>query len=485
MASVAERSTAFVRMTRVHRLSLLAMFAAYFVLAMIARQYDRTPTDDWIPAALALYILSVAAPLFFTRSSVGWFHPIVFSSVMRLIDLLRRFAMYAWGLDWHSALPSSVDQLSDLIAFQLLLSTLATVAYYAGFYLGPKIGVPKLDFPHPRRVVRTMVAVCAVSVIAFAVYIANRGGLATHVASWSSGRHQSLAGDFYQIAIINISTPACWIWLAYRPSSVRSPLFWGAVAVSLAIIFLSTGSRSSVVYPAIIGLMIWMLRERRVMLVRALFAAAAAVYLIAAVGNFRKSGWEGRHDWQAATEDPIMETMANGVEGELTERTTVDDAALPVLALVPDDVPLEYGSTYLAVLTLPVPRALWSEKPGLVDGRVGEVFFGYKVGRPPGALGEAYWNFHIAGVFAVFFLFGIFHAWMARAFIRYRDQTAVIVLYASGLLLLRDPSSSLFVNYLLIVIPLFALLVLVRGIGLGRSRRREVSAVPSAALPPS
>ncbi|HVK75365.1 MAG TPA: O-antigen polymerase, partial [Kofleriaceae bacterium] len=129
---------------------------------------------------------------------------------------------------------------------------------------------------------------------------------------------------------------------------------------------------------------------------------------------------------------------------------------------------LLYGSSYLAIVTLPIPRGIFPEKPTMVDGQVGRVFFGLDAGVPPGGVGEAYWNFHIPGVVAVYFLFGVFHAWLARLFLRHGQQPAVIALFASAMLLFREPSGLSFVQWLMTQVPLLVILVWVGALGFGR-----------------
>jgi hypothetical protein len=202
-----------------------------------------------------------------------------------------------------------------------------------------------------------------------------------------------------------------------------------------------------------------------------LIAAVLAVYLVTILGAYRRSGWTGESDWRAATDSPFVDTVVSGASGELVSRASTADGSLAILSRVPDEVPLLYGESYLAVVTLPVPHVLWPEKPGLIDGRVGSTFFRLSAGVPAGAVGEAYWNFHIAGVIGVFFLFGLFHAWLARTFVRYGDKPAAIALYASCLLFFREPGGPAFVVWMLVTVPLLAILVYSGALGIGGRRR--------------
>jgi hypothetical protein len=465
-----------IAMPRAHRWMLIGAFAAYLVAIMVARRYDLTPTDDAVPVYLAVYIGLIVAPLFLLKGTLTWFHPVVFSSLLRLFDLTRRFAMYAFGLDWHIALPAGRDELSDLLEFHLLLHSLALISYYFGYFFGPRLPIARLRFGTPRALRSKMLLIWGFALVAFAFYIASRGGLAAHIASWSLGRKGALSGKFYLIALANLGVPACWIWLAYRRDSTRSLVFWGAAAVTLAIAFLAGGSRSSVVYAAFVGLIMWMLRERRLAYVRALAAGLVALAVLQVLGDYRRSGWQGENDWESATDTSLVESVTTG-GGELSDRTSTSDGSFPIYARVPDEVPLLYGESYLAIIAMPVPRVLWPTKPSGIEGHVGNVFFGVDAGVPPGAVGEAYWNFHVAGVVLVFFLFGVFHRWLARTYLAYAGQPAAMLIYAPAMLLFREPSTPGFMTWAIAQVPVVLILVGVGGIAFGRARR---SAAPRA-----
>jgi hypothetical protein len=97
---------------------------------------------------------------------------------------------------------------------------------------------------------------------------------------------------------------------------------------------------------------------------------------------------------------------------------------------------------------------------------VGETFFNSPSGTPPGPIGEAYWNFHIPGVIIVFFVFGIFHRWLAQCFVTYHSYPAAILIYLTILFTL-DPSTPATVVCLMLLVPLLILLRLVGALSFG------------------
>jgi oligosaccharide repeat unit polymerase len=140
---------------------------------------------------------------------------------------------------------------------------------------------------------------------------------------------------------------------------------------------------------------------------------------------------------------------------------------------VPEKVDFIHGSSYLALLTLPVPRAIWPEKPGMVDGRVGEAFYGVTYGIPPGPIGEAYWNFGIPGILLVFFLLGAFYKWLSEWFQQYAQQPTVLVLYIITLFQLAELSSSAILDWLLGLVPFLIILRLIGAIAFRRTNHEN------------
>ena len=143
---------------------------------------------------------------------------------------------------------------------------------------------------------------------------------------------------------------------------------------------------------------------------------------------------------------------------EFQLRSTLRKAVYPILAEVPQDVGYLYGKSYLAALTVWVPRYLWPEKPGLIDGMVGETFYNAEVGIPPGPIGEAYWNFGYLGIPLIFFLFGIFHK-MLCSFLLNNPAPIGFLLYITLLFNVYPVTSSL-ISALFLLTPITMILFL-------------------------
>lgn len=107
-----------------------------------------------------------------------------------------------------------------------------------------------------------------------------------------------------------------------------------------------------------------------------------------------------------------------GLEQTSTNEQFLDQYA-GALTMADDHGKVFLGSTYLAILTLPVPRTLWPDKPGLGDHTI-EISTARRQydreGRIITYIGESYLNFRHAGVVLIPFLLGYFlTAWCLRA----------------------------------------------------------------------
>lgn len=453
----------FISMHLLHRSWIIAVVAIYLLFVGVLGRFSPTPTlaSGWVFLALTVNLSLLLVPVIFYKPSYGWFHPLVFGIFIALIDHLRQTFVYINGLQWHYALPGwSAERLTLLIADDLALTTVGLVAYYIGFFFTPKLGVPRVTFSQPRRLALKALLVVMFSFVVFGFYMQTRGGLFAHILSWGRGRRVELAGQFYWVFFTKFSMVACLIWLTIDRKAHLRPLFWGCAGASLVINFLAAGSRSSVIYYIVLGLLVWQLRARKITGMKILIALVISLIILSILGNFRSSTFDGEVDWNALTGSSSTkdESVFNSATGELEERSGAGNGTFPILARVPEEVDYLYGSTYLAVLTLPIPRGWWPEKPGLVGGLVGYTFFGGSTaGVPPGPMGEAYWNFGIAGVLIVFFIFGAFHKWLAEAFRKYAGEPAAVVPYVVTLYLL-DPSGTGVHGWLFSLIPAITLL---------------------------
>lgn len=473
----------FLPMKPQHRAFIVGCFGLFLLIVMISSVGAGSSHVEWIPLALTLYVALLVIPFVGYKRSFGWLHPVVFTSIMSLFQLFREYSKYSGGIEWHIALPGySPSALSGLVSYELMLQSIGTLAYYAGFFYLPTLRVPRLTFAQPRTMNLKIPAIVGFSFMVFIVYLFIQGGLSAHLLSWGQSRHVALAGEFYFSLFISFAAYGTILWMALEPGVVRQPIFWVCALASLIMIFLTTGSRSSVIYMVLLALMVDMLRRQKIPAAKLLILGLASVIVVSVLGEFRRGTYkqsnDGRVDTSAFSSSQSVGDLFSQGTSEVVNRGTTEDAALPILARVPEEIDLLYGESYLAVITLPIPRGMWTwgEKPALIGGRVGRTFFSTQAGVPPGAVGESYWNFHIPGVIMVFLLFGAFHRWLAKLFVTYRSQSAMILIYVVTLWYIR-PVSSAVAGWLIVIVPV---LVMMRGLnaiapGRGRADARKLA----------
>ena len=131
-----------------------------------------------------------------------------------------------------------------------------------------------------------------------------------------------------------------------------------------------------------------------------------------------------------------------------------------------------YGTNYLAILVLPVPREIWPNKPGQAD-HIAEVSTPrrrYDIeGRIITYIGEAYYNFRYMGVVLISAFFGYFlTSWCFRSVIgpfRCFEVITYTIFFTTLIQFYRDGVSSIIIFGIAHQIPFITILILHKIIG--------------------
>ncbi|MGH8545926.1 MAG: O-antigen polymerase [Gammaproteobacteria bacterium] len=468
-----DEAATFVAIRPMHRVAAIAIPLLYLALVFQRSMQAGSTVDDGLLIALTVNVLLRLLPFLWIGRGVGWFHPIVFSAVLGFLDLLRSFDVYSMGMTSHIALPGGSDYLNGLLAVQTNMSSIGLVAYYLGYFAGPRLPIVgkrvRLDAT-PSMSKRTVYVIVGAALIWF-LYIGGPSGIIAHLSQLTSGgSRSSLAGSYYFLLPIELALAAWWVWFAHV-KKIRAVTVAVGAALSVAH-YMTFGSRSILVYCSLVALVIWGIRRSVFPAGRVLVLALVGTYAITVLAHFGPVDSGGALGLSLTEDRSIADTIATGFSGEISSRATSGSGSLAIYANVPESVGYLNGSSYVAALMLPIPRSLWSGKPGLIDGRVGEAFFGTNSGIPASAAGEAYWNFGIPGIAGAFFLFGTFHRWLARMVSARRREAGAIVLYVIILVFFRSPDSSSVVS----CVQWLALVLIVMKIG-GMVRLKERAAM--------
>jgi hypothetical protein len=179
------------------------------------------------------------------------------------------------------------------------------------------------------------------------------------------------------------------------------------------------------------------------------------------IGQMAQGGASG-----SAITERAIDVVRAVVAGEHIDGLFLDQQAA-ALSLIDASGTVYYGSVYLPLLVVPVPRPWWPEKPGLAQ-HVFDISTPWRPMGPTGMvigfLGEAYANFRLFGVVIIPYLLA--RALAAAHFRAYRSHYYSVARFAYLLIactliqVYRDGLISLVVFPVIYMMPLMAMVVL-------------------------
>lgn len=378
----------------------------------------------------------------FAGTPIGWLHPLILPTMVSVtFGILRRpEALLAPITVWSQA--QAVPEHALLFGWpelrileaQLklnLINLLALVCTYAGFAIVLRRHRQRVR--PPIRIDGTRVAILFVLMVLIVfAFLQMQGGLIAHMSVLGGGRFRmrELSGHFL---VVNAFLPyLLLLWYAYMPSALRTPIFIAAFALSAALQFVVTGSRSGLFAPLALLLAVWIYHNRRLPATRALLLGLVAVLLLGVLGEVRRSGRDGQIDFTALTQFDLTTAWEVSQE-EQANRSR--DTGLAVAALVPEHRGHLLGTTYVAAAAFWIPRFIWRDKPRGAGAHAAALLFGGREtmegytggGFPVNSAPEAYWNFSYPGVIIVHLVHGIVLGFFARWLLRDPDNPFAIV----------------------------------------------------------
>ena len=460
----AEAENPFIPITAAWRRALVAYFAIWLVATPVLQEIllpSATPLAGVRVGLDVLYQTLVFLPLLLYRPSFGWLHPLIFPTLFALASRLvkypgellrplgiglvpRETMLRIEVISWY---PEETIALGEIRLQAVRI--LAVLAYYAGFFLLRRIRSGQMpagvaQHLRPARVRAVALAVAATALVGVTIFIATRGGLQAHLLSyWVGGRgsDETTGGLGIASAGLDVSLVALLLWYALQPGAQRNPLFVCAAAATVVLLFLITGSRSDVFNTLVLFVIVWMLRHRKVPTGRASAIAVLALVLLAPLGDFRRSvTQDATVDWGMLVD---LKGAVSRTNDEIAMRAS-RGGGIPVMIRVPSEVDFLNGKSYVGGLLFFVPRIVWKSKPngaGLYNSTL--ILGRGSYGAPIPAEAEAYWNFGVAGLIALFLLVGVFHGYLARVFTRYGRDPVTWVPYILALLHITPSSDKL------------------------------------------
>lgn len=392
--------------------------------------------------SMSLYLFVLGAPFIIDYNSKGWFEPLFFTSLSYVVSFAaKKTNLHLTGMLFNEGVPGfSYDELTDLVTFENLLNTLSVLATYLGYSLF--FSNSKTIFKYERKtniwpaVITLYVALIAVT----AYYVQKSGGVWNHLVNVSRNvETRQFDSEFVSVssldAIISMSSVILVFVVAHSNNKVSNLIMIFLVALTCILAFLGNGRRSSVIYSIILWLSTKCLVSIRLQLKSLVFMVIISIFVFGSVAIWRGEVSSSRNTGEMPLPSLSVSEMLNRSTDEIKVRSSTSAAIYPLLALVPTEVGLLYGQSYIENIYRLVPRLIWPDKPRGVDYKAGQIFFSANWGMPVGAVGEAYWNFHIPGVGLVFICFGAFLRWLKNLYLHSFQNSGVIPFYIITLFL--------------------------------------------------
>jgi len=473
----------FVPMQRWTVLGIL-IFGALYLFGVMGVALFNTGTGGismaWVALSSGWLIFWSFYPFVKFKPEYGWCHPLVLGACVSIVNMvMRSTTLFMSGLDEHIMLPEKwPEELNMIFAYGNFLHSLALIALYIGFARGPRLPVPQWNAPTAAssRLYFVLLIFLGISVAAFVLYIHLYGGLSGFAKSLAFGMAKKIEmtddnvdGIGPYAVATKMATIVAVVWVCAQAAAFRNPVFWVLGLSALTMAYMSEGKRSGMIFPAILILLCWTLRNRRVPYLRLAAAAVTIFLLFGILALLRSSNWtDTQHLNMSALQETSLAEMASKSQEELLLRSGSASSFFAIIARVPMEEKLLWGKTYLEWGLRFLPREFWPDKPRGVDVQANQTFMGGDWGTPAGPVGEAYWNFHIPGVVLIFFLVGMLKRWLADLLTRHPEAPGVMAIYMITLFYF-EPSQNGFRLWIYAIVPA---LIMIRLGGLIRGRKR-------------
>ena len=302
------------------------------------------------------------------------FEPIVFFALAWAgMFIARPIAMLATNN--FLAPQAGYAEVSSTFDQMLLLALLGAFAFIVGYEIpvGRDLAArlrPSIEFD-TRLATRLTLFVAFIGIGAYGTFLILAGGLPA-LLLLLQGRSRELIGlvdasskYLYVAPQLLVSLPLVLLEIQRRTGQRRYWLLAGLIASMLAIIAIPTGSRIALL-PLAGGLTVYyfVARGRRPRVLVALLVLYLAVALSTVVGSSRSAGSEARSSLgdtfrqQLLNPSKAFAPLLTGPDAEMA----ADLAA--ALVVVPRDIGHTFGGATVGdVLTRPIPRSLWANKP--------------------------------------------------------------------------------------------------------------------------
>ena len=352
--------------------------------------------DSLLPYFLLdVFVVLAVVVLMFRRMS--FWHPLTIYLLFHLYSFTYRLFQILGGAPLMYTGQANAEPVTpEEVSRAMLWADAALILFVASAWWAHQVFEAKSDRPVERRVLNLNIAkaigVLCLPLGAYFFYVVKTSGVELSVESAAAGYIQVIA--MWPIGVLGLLIFAFgfrWHLLAL------TAFFLGMVAIQ-------GYHRFMLILPLLYFAALYLQTERRRWPNVLIIVGALFIGLI-----FPRLKYIGQALQYGDTQEAIAQFTQSFVKEKQTNGETLAtedflDQFAGGLSLIDGNDRKFLGSTYLAIVTLPVPRAWWPDKPGLAD-HLQEISTSgrrYDVeGRIITYLGEAYANFGYAGLLLI------------------------------------------------------------------------------------
>jgi hypothetical protein len=408
---------------------------------------------------LLLDVLVVSSVVIAMSRRMAFWHPLSAYLLFHLYSFsYRAFKIYGGAPLMYVGIPNAEPITIDEINRAMLWADVALVIFAASSFLAHHVFESKAERPVVRRVMNPNIAraigILCLPVGAFFMYGIKAEVLDISVSNASAGYAQVMA--MWPIGALGLLVFA----FGFRWQLV------GLIAFFLGMVALQGYHRFMLILPLLFFTAYYLQTVRRRWPTLPIIIGAILVALIFPrlkyIGQALQFG-----DTQEAVAQLTQSFTFNAKDKDLETSEEFLDQYAGTLSLTDSNGRYFLGSTYLAIITLPIPRAWWPNKPGLAD-HVQEISTSGRnyaqEGRITTYLGESYLNFGYIGLFFIPALMGYaltaYFLKSATGPMQRLSRYVYLVIFMALIQTFRDGLLSIFVFTIVHNMPMFFTVIL-------------------------
>lgn len=433
--------------------------------------FDFVPYEDIATALIVDLSVLVACTILLLRyGRLTHSHPAIIYLFFHTLSIPSRLLAILAGAEtlfskWGELYePVSEAEIARAVFIADIVLVIMTIAWVRAAFVDSNIGNNRLQQQESaQQVTLSLRHIWTVVAIAFPI-----GVIAIAVIGQVPGieKPEIDFGEWQQSSWLLVTTTwgglsllALIYWYGFR--------WWLVAPMSIYLFVMSVQGfhRFRAIIPLILLLQIYLDKHKRkwppAYVVAVIVAAMMLFYPMKTIGRMAQEGAD-LSDISESSSEILREVVA----GQNGDQTVLDQLAAS-LTLIDRAGRLYYGTTYLALVTSPVPRQWWPDKPGLADYQkdfstpsrpMGEM------GMIMTFIGEFYLNFGYLGILLMSYLTT---RWLARIYFRaYRSnyfsvmRFAYLMIACNLIQVYRDGLMSLFVFTVVNMMPLSVIVIL-------------------------